>query len=387
MADQRHAIIFVPGVGQDWMDQSVGAVSERLAAAIKTWGRLEDVRVIVLGGALNLGEVNADHASIERLIGGQWAKILDVYAVNYVPTFVEGFQFASSVERALRALVVIFRSLPQAGNIVKSDAKGRLDKAQALLLSVLVLFLVTYLIYWLCVAISAGSIALHFLQKDPTFAGILPKLGAWAAARLLGRFDLKLVFLISSALAAVIGVVGLAWGSFFARLERTAIEYYAMCCYIRDERPFAACHQLVRQAVESVRALGFDAVDMVSFSLGCLVTGDAIWPKHAGLRTSPEPMQSWVSIGYPFDLVRAAEPEYFNGRSAPTLTIEKWWNVTEPDDFLGSNFRLDEAAEDPDQASGVWCAGGSARPTKNVFFTPDLGGKALGWRRRRASSS
>jgi hypothetical protein len=55
-----------------------------------------------------------------------------------------------------------------------------------------------------------------------------------------------------------------------------------------------------------------------------------------------------VTIGCPFDLVRAVRPDYFTGRRQLVGAPKQWLNVYTPNDILGSNFRNDDLAEQPE---------------------------------------
>ena len=78
-------------------------------------------------------------------------------------------------------------------------------------------------------------------------------------------------------------------------------------------------------------------------------------------------------VGYPYDLVRATYPKYFDDRKV-AVTFERWWNVTEHSDFLGSNFRRDTENCDPDPTVGIGHDDTCTTPCRNLYFEPPVGG-------------
>jgi hypothetical protein len=367
----KHAVVYVPGGSQQWLDQSAGVVAERLAVALCEQRRdLKDIRITLTKGALRLGEHGVDRARLEGLSAdGRWSELVDIYEVDYVPAFVAPFVHCNSFERALSAAGVFGGSFARLRQVSRARSKGFLDKVQGASLNLLMVFLAAYLLYWCALAI-AGVLAAFGI----TGTAVL-QFGGWK----LSTEETALAFALVAGTAAL---TRLATHSWFAKIERSAIEYFALCRYLRNDGPFGACHAIIRDTVVELRRGGYERVDLMAFSLGCLIAGDAIWPRRAGLRATPDKVDGFATIGYPYDLVRAAYGNYFTGRKAPALTIAgRWWNVTEPEDFLGSNFRDDHLNLDPDPASGILHEGGTARPTHNIFFDASarIGKKAASW--------
>lgn len=372
----KHAVVYVPGSTQHLLPQSLAVVADRLAMALKTERPdLDDVRITHTSGALSLGEASADMARLEGLSAGQWGELVDVYEVNYLETFVKRFTARSSFERAVGAIRVFVANRSVLGRILTGKTKRFLDRLQGAFLALLVVFLAAYLVYWVAVATAgvATALSLGDLLKAADEAPI-----ANAAQAGEGPVHQK-VALGAAILVAVMTLAKLAVRSVVTQLERSAIEFYAICEYVRDEGPFRACHAMVRNAVVAARREGYERVDLMSFSLGSIIVGDTIFPRSASLRATPDAVDAWVSIGYPYDIVKAAYPAFFDRGASQALTLGYWWNVTEGEDFLGSNFRFDHKQGAPDPALGIVCDGGCRGPDQNIYFAPYKDARPSSW--------
>jgi hypothetical protein len=363
----KHAVVYVPGASQNWLPQSVDVIAERLGVALAAARpELQDVRVTVAKGAVKLRDGSVDRATIEGLSGGEWREMLDLFEVDYVPAFTKRLLSCNSFERALSALSAVVGSLGSLRHIYNAETKAFLDKAQCMSMIWLMVFLATYLVYWCALAV-AGLLGLFGLSGMPVL-----NLGAW-------RISTEHTALLLAIGAGSLALCRLSAGGLMKKIEHSAIEYFALIQYIRNDAPFSACQGLVRDAVVELRREGYDRVDMLAFSLGCVIAGDTIYPRRTGLRMTTDAIDGLATIGYPYDFVKAAYPRYFTGRKAPAMTVQRWWNVTEAEDFLGSNFRNDDRQEDPQAESGIFYDGGDARPGQNIFFDAE-GKKRPSWK-------
>ncbi len=345
----KHAVIYVPGSNQHMLAQSLLVVAERIAACLKAErADLDDVRVTLVKGDLHLGEASADRVTLEGLADGTWRELVDLYEANYLEAFVARFTEQSSLERAFSAIRIFAGNLGQLGLIFTGRSKGLLDRLQGAFLTSLTIFLALYLVYWSAVAAAAVFGIEAMFEQDAS------RTGFYAAA-----------------LAAGSTALGFAFKTWVAKLERSAIEFYALCEYIKDDTIFAESQAMVRDGVVALRRKGYERVDMLCFSMGCLIAGDTLYPRRAGLRRTSDQIDDWITVGYPYDLVKVAYPGYFDDRQAPAVTHATWWNVTEGSDFLGSNFRNDDDNGPPAEDSGIFFKGGlQARPARNFYFAP-----------------
>jgi pimeloyl-ACP methyl ester carboxylesterase len=103
---------------------------------------------------------------------------------------------------------------------------------------------------------------------------------------------------------------------------------------------------LLASFVESiVEKYGYERVDIVAYSIGSLVTLDALFPRLVRL-PSLGSVHTLVTIGCPADFVHTYWPEYFSGRRAIPDVPRHWLNIFEPTDILASNFIIgDNQAE------------------------------------------
>jgi hypothetical protein len=223
----------------------------------------------------------------------------------------------------------------------------------------LILLLTGYLVYWVFVAV-AGLFAFDVFSTGTAFAMDAAKAKKTATTLAVA--------------ALVLTLIRYAFTTLLGKLERSAVELFALCKYIKSDARFQDCLEPIRLAAVALRRHGYERVDTVSFSLGCLITGDAFFARRANLRMTPDTIDRWVTIGFPYDLVRSAYPAYFDGRKQ-VVAFERWWNVTEHSDFLGSNFRLDTDNIEPDPTVGFGHDERCTGPDRNIYYEPPVGGE------------
>jgi hypothetical protein len=66
---------------------------------------------------------------------------------------------------------------------------------------------------------------------------------------------------------------------------------------------------------------------------------DSLFPKSGDAPVVMEPVACLVTIGTPFDFVRAVQPDWTMGRSPGGTKLRSWVNIFSSIDLLGSNFR------------------------------------------------
>lgn len=349
-------IVYVPGSSQHVFKQSAKIIAERIATCIRheIGDRAEfRHRIEVTASSFDFStEIPADVASIQCDVGGQWVTALKIIEIKYLEAFAKPFADLPVLERGFRALLLAFTH----GKLIRSvlldreSPKTRLDKSQCAYLSLIILVCVVFLIYWLAVA------ALAVLGVDS-----------------LGGASSSL-----ATVATIVGVLtlgGLSLKSYLDAAEKSAIEFYSITGYLDDPgRSSGTLNAIIEAVGNAHRNKDCTGVDVVCFSLGAILTCDAIFPRRARLWSPVPSISDLITIGHPYDLVVSAIPEYYEARQPLAMTYRRWMNVCTTDDFLGSNFRYDEKIGDQAEPQlGIACEGKRFIPSQNVRFDPPLG--------------
>jgi hypothetical protein len=152
----------------------------------------------------------------------------------------------------------------------------------------------------------------------------------------------------------ILGVGGLAvWrSSLFKRLRAASLTLYAAYRYIKRADGSGpslrgALANILDVAQNYNDRLEYGRIVVLSYSFGSLVALDACFSPTTEPPLRLEDIDQLVTIGCPFDPVRAFFPEYAAPRDWRVGVPGHWINVYAPSDVLSSNFRDDPNIGDP----------------------------------------
>jgi hypothetical protein len=125
-----------------------------------------------------------------------------------------------------------------------------------------------------------------------------------------------------------------------APLEQTGVESLTGMEYQLDDSRFLATPNAILDAINVAAQRGYETIDLLSFSLGAVLATDAIFPRRARQQLGAPPLviENWITLGYPYDLIRWYSPGYFTERQPARVDFHRWVNVVVQDDFLGTKF-------------------------------------------------
>lgn len=373
------SVVYVGGAGRHLLNQSADVIADRVARSIQAYlhrhhGRGDYTwRVFLKPDAHQLAPgIKLDIASVKILKNNAWLTVLEFHEVKYVDEYLRRFRDLPPLGRAARALRAVgqfvkrksceqHRSPPvptdaerddatrKSKTVSRSKTKARstpeiqrcaegsstLDKWQARSLFFLTTAAIGSVVYWLCV----GAIALIGLpalfgdpvaqfwgitERPPTPVGLTEQTIDWRHG-------------------VVIGVLGLAAAlrrPLLADLEEDAVDFFTGIEYQADGRPFGTITSSILDAIIFGETRTPGKVDLLTFSLGTLLAADAIFPpgdrKHAW---SPSATAgTWITAGFPYDILRSGLPTYFDNRQPPTVRFDRWMNLVVKYDLLGTHF-------------------------------------------------
>lgn len=314
------AIIFVPGCVADTvaarLDQSIDGIARRIAVAV---GRAtcSTPRVEPTPRDLAVGS--------ERVCAGRVIHGLDpASGVDAVHVVALDYEALLRPEAPRNPLML---TLGVAGKVMVHGARvaavllardRRLIKDAMSLAQILFILFMASLVCVYMVAVAVGAVATIWQAiggREMTWPPLLLSLGA----------------------VAMVLVPGIG-----TRLRRTGELYLAFADYIG----FGVRRNVIAGLFDdAVAALAMQPVPprrihIISFSFGSVVALDSIFPQEAR-RPFPASLETVVTVGCPFDLIRLIWPRYFKDREPRGHAPPQWLNIYAPVDVIGSNFRDD----------------------------------------------
>jgi hypothetical protein len=327
------------------MDQSAALVADRIARSLQDKLRDEQpfsYRIRVETDAHCLApDIGLDIASIEVAKGDAWEPVLDILEVKYLRRFARRFERLPPLVRAMKAFWLLVRTAinigcaRRAARTTKANqpqgAPNRLDRIQAVLLQLVTMAAIGSMVYWLVV----GAVAV--LGVPAAFnVGFDVLLGAFGTGRTAEAKSVWMIIVI----AVFLVLAAALRKTFFESLDRSAVESFATMEYYLDDRRYLAAPNAILDAIDFATKRGYGTVDLLSFSLGAVLTTDAIFPRRVREQVWSPPLaiENWITLGYPYDLTRWSRPDYFDERQPAIVDFRRWINVVVQDDFLGTTF-------------------------------------------------
>ena len=200
----------------------------------------------------------------------------------------------------------------------------------------------------------------------------------WAAVVWLGGQGRMLWETAEPLWAGIAVVVALVLA--FVRKSRNAIKSAAttfVCAwnYLGDGTRRDAISGQLTAMVQHLAATGssYEGIHILSYSFGSVAVLDALFPHDYRSSSGYEKIDTLVTMGCPFDMIRTYFPGYFDDRVARRTTnpVPYWVNIYSPHDVLGSNFRNDKRSGEPDIGLDVVTGAGAgvdATPAANAVF-------------------
>jgi hypothetical protein len=347
---KRDALFFIPGMGNDWVDQSIQGIALRVSQALDNESATARAR---FPKALDVREetfydnLTASVCTITRDDGDGEVPVIDIYKLDSVRTLRAEFEKYSLLRKALYPIA--FLLLYTRGVLTafrKREGKTRRERYQVFL-AIAVLCLLTF--YLLTLVVAAVEI-------------IAPDLLGWLPSE------------VPQGIVVALTALGLWKSDLVADLVAGAVGFICVMAYLgHGERREPLIGQLVALIdwAEEKEDVQYEHMDVVAFSFGTVIALDAFFPRTGDRSPRLSRVRSLTTIGCPFDLIRTYWPKYFE-QSRPEQVPEKWFNVYSPIDVLASNFRRDGGAGEPDTGIPTTAAdaAGSRRPVNVPYGEP-----------------
>lgn len=367
---ERDAAIFLPALGAEWTDQSIETMARRMAVALER-SAVASAKFVAKLGSQNetYGDgLKASMATISRVDGAEELPLLDLYGFDFHRSLTTDFQERNLFTKAaLLVLMILYSTGRLIGSVTRSrEAEdGRRGRAKQPREVVQLLFGVGILLLFCAYA----GIVVYALVKTATQFRAF-QTGHPGAS-------------IAQAAVVVAAAVGLSLPKVRDAISNASIDYLSVTTYLafgaRRPRISGQFESLLEHLAEH-SAPRYARVHVIGYSFGSIVALDTLYPRGTAPSPRCEQVRTLVTIGCPFDMVRTYWRDYFHGRERPQGS-RKWWNVYNPQDILGSNFRDDDQrGVGPTKGLGLSSGGQDIRPDENIVYNPsgEMGLSILG---------
>jgi hypothetical protein len=199
---------------------------------------------------------------------------------------------------------------------------------------------------------------------------------AWGAVRNAWNFVIsrRNIFPPIIVLVTALGFVLPPKAKIQEAISLAATNYLCLIHYLNwGERSHAIggkLESLLEHLVE--REKGYGKIHIIGYSFGSIVALDNLFASGRKPIDRFRRIDTLVTIGCPFDIIRTYWPEYFNGRQSLTADTPKWINVYSPIDILSSNFAdsgNDQPVDEEQRKDiGIKLADGMRKPENIVFL-------------------
>jgi hypothetical protein len=159
------------------------------------------------------------------------------------------------------------------------------------------------------------------------------------------------------------------------KISLAATNYLCLIHYLNwGERSHAIggkLESLLEYLVEKEQE--YSRIHVIGYSFGSIVAVDNLFTAGRSPIERFQKIDTLVTIGCPFDIIRTYWPSYFSGRQSVSSEKLKWINVYSPIDILSSNFANVGNSEQVDhsQTEGIGVeVDGQIHKPQSVSFSP-----------------
>jgi len=331
------AIIFVPGLGEEGIDQSADGICMRIVDAMRSNANVRGTRYSIGANGRDedfAPETRSSVRTISTKTGDSETPIFDVYKFAYDANLTKEHESRGVLAKSLILLATLIIYIPRVVASFSPIKKGKsIGEKFQLLYSISILSLLG--IYTALLIATSLSMIVRFVQlQRGDQAGVDP----W--------------WLEVPAIATVaLTFVGLTWSQLTQRLSRAGSLYLSAVHYldagVRRGAMIGQLEKLIEHVEDSEKCYG--KIHIVAYSFGTVIALDTLFPVHVDELSRSRPrIATLVTIGSPFDLIRTYWPSYF-ARNRGAVVRPRWINIYSPLDLLSSNFRNDKLGGNPNR--------------------------------------
>lgn len=350
---KKDAIIFIPGLGQEFVDQSFENIARRIALAFERQAKTPQSKFAVKMNNESCGsdsqpEKNYQVATIlredkkeneEGIKNSQAVPLIDVYGLNYHSLLTKDYYSPNLLVNAVRLFLSIFINIPKLIPLFfggQRKAKTFTEKLQTLyatfVLALLIVYMVILLSASLNVVLSPFPEAIRNLKESEVFSILYSWLND------------------STVVIIIIAIIEVFKPNIKESFTKASIEYAGTVDYLAlGVNRNILIGKLTDLFEEIAEKSDYENIHVIAYSFGTIIAIDTIFPIERMPTERFHALKTLVTIGCPFDLIRLLWLNYFLRRQGFANTPKRWLNIYSPVDILSSNFRNDNKDDESEK--------------------------------------
>ena len=328
---EKDAFIFIPGISQEFADQSFENMARRIALAFERQAETANFRfsVKITNESFRFSdqrETQYQMATILRENNDEPVPLIDFYELEYHSLLTKDYYPKNLLINAFRLFLVIIINIPRIFWLFfgkEKRAKTLTEKLQGLyaigILSLLIVYAVILLIAGMDIIIQVFN---NFLEFDPP---------NW------------LIFLRNSEVIVIfVALVEIVQPNIKEVWIKSAIQYVSIVEYLSLGTNKSVIKGKLTNFIENVAEKSeYKNIHIIAYSFGTIVAIDTIFPIKNMPTQRINSVNTLVTIGCPIDFIRLLWKDYFSNRKGIANIPKRWINIYSSIDILASNFRDD----------------------------------------------
>lgn len=370
--ERKAALIYVPGLTRAGAPQSVDVIARKVATALEHTSPAPASFAVREAKDEEYGAETPRRRARVRTVtkteGGKESSILDIYELDYGDQLTKRFEQTPLLGQVAVLLATLIATVPRHLAALRRASKSFGHKLQMIWATLILASMAAYCVVLLVgLWVGARSLTIPAVVNQREAHGQASGSGAPAGTPASPSHSRGLETPLVQAILILGGVGAFSKASAKEVLRLVAVEYVCVISYLRTGRRRAASVGQALALLDSVAAKspGYERLRVMGYSFGSLVAVDTLFDENA-TQAGLTRVDGLVTIGCPFDLVRAYWPGYFQARHART-SLTEWINVYGPTDVLGSNFR-DDVKEETATAGIQLASGTDVKPLANIVY-------------------
>ena len=323
----KDAFVFIPGLDRN---QSSDGIALRIASGLDRNAKTPQSSFRLKIGSDEDYDTTGEGSLTTRVRtvfyerGESSRDVADIYEFRYYDALTQKYADGSDLRRAFRLLIVLVVITPSLLTaLFRRSGKSLLQKIQVIIglgilgLFVLYFFILLFAIYGLLVNIPEIK---SLFNANSTVAS--PG-ASWG--------------LVAQAIVVIAAVLEAFKPSFKQSFSLAAQRYLSMVEYIRAGSRASVLSGQLEHLLDHIQAKDYARVIVIGYSFGSIIALDNFFPRQREPATRIRQVDTFITIGSPFEILRVFWPKYFTDRHIDKDITHRWINVFSPDDILGSD--------------------------------------------------
>jgi hypothetical protein len=380
---KREALIYVPGLALGIEDKSITGVVTRITTALDSEAELRTaIWRTEWNGSVPAGSAvpaATPRACIFRKDGEDEKPVIDVFEYQWSATLIEPWEKQAILRRALRVLLGLFNVM----QIYRTFLAARHSKKgvrQLIVASAMLLVMAAYAAVLVVAAIQTGyqlyqhatagpstSVSASVAEPSVLASAESPPAALEETPSTTKRTAMTWPQRLSILSSLVLVLMRKQWSDW---AQSAGAALFAAHSYLKVAAAQPEIAGNLRKTCEDLAETSkYSSVSIVAYSFGSIVAIDALYPTTGPPAHSFDVVRSLITVGAPYDFVRAVRPHWSESRHAREHTPIEWVNIYSEIDLLGSNFRTDSGTGEANRGVEDATGNSSITPTGNINWS------------------